>query len=609
MKKFSSTTTILAAVALSSTSVVYGDDFFNPLVTEPPTEKLVAEPLMAEPNTLWTAQLFPDANLGSVEVQSGNGVFLAPDGAHALVTTVGATVYAFNAYTGEQRWVYQPEQIGTSIARSHSAVTFSPTGEYAVYAVVDNENSLDPTSRVIAFDMNGKEMWISDDLDGVASGSPQVSSDGLFVYLTHNSDEGSNGHFTILDANYTSMDAGTIFYSDSSGDLGEDPTNAYAPLGIFHSPTEGNYDPLVSGARVSEGEFNTNDMIMWSQTPKPSDEKLENGFLFGFQFPRDFIGNVSDISYFQMGNFERDFQSLTAPVMTNNGLSAYWGVTRSGFRGWTPKRFSRARSASIGFTRNDDFPGQPVWAQPAVSNDGPTPFIFSGSAAKEFVKMNFDFTEQVIVPTLGYVKTKALVDVEERAVYYVESNTGILHQANVVDLTDLWTIPVNFSVEGEMALTPRSDVLIVADTRGVVTALQLAEIPTTESPTSFPTDGPTVTPTMAPTNTSSPVESTASPTAIPTLSPIPEPTVAPVAPVAAPIDPSPVASSPVVPEDAAPTAMEEEPPAGTPDEESGMAPESGSSSYSNFFDSARRRSTIAAGLFTVVAAAATTAWM
>ena len=104
------------------------------------------EVLLSAPATLWSAQLFPDVNLGSVEIQAGNGVFMAPDGKHAIVTTVGATVYAFNAYTGEQKWVYQPEAIDNSIPRSHSAVTFGPTGDYMVYSVVDNENSLDPTT-------------------------------------------------------------------------------------------------------------------------------------------------------------------------------------------------------------------------------------------------------------------------------------------------------------------------------------------------------------------------------------------------------------------------------------------------------------------------------
>ena len=104
------------------------------------------EALLETPVKIWSAQLFPDVDLGAVEIEAGNGVFMAPDGKHALVTTVGATVYAFNAYTGEQAWVYQPAPISGTIARSHSGVVFGPGVDYMVYAVVDNENSMSPSS-------------------------------------------------------------------------------------------------------------------------------------------------------------------------------------------------------------------------------------------------------------------------------------------------------------------------------------------------------------------------------------------------------------------------------------------------------------------------------
>lgn len=475
-------------------------------------ESIDYEDLLSEPKTLWTAQIFPDPSLGAVNIETGNGVTMAPDGKFFMVTTVGATVYAYNAYSGENVWHYQPEAVGSSIARSHGSVVFSPTEEYMVYAIVDNENSLNPSSRIHALDIGGNLLWVSEDLEGVASGDPVVSSDGMYVFLTHNGDNKSNGYFTILDGS-----SGMVFYSASSEDLGYDPTGAYGPIGIFHNPEEGNYDPVETpGATISEGDFNTNDMLMWAQTPKPTDTSIPNGYVFGFQFPRDFTGNATDIAYFQMGNFERDFQTIAPPVMTNKGLSGYWGVSRSGFRGWTPKRFSRARSATIGFARNEDFPGQPIWAAPALSNDGPEPYIFGGSAARQFVRMNFDFSEQLAVATEGYVKTSPIVDGDERAVYYVESDTGTLHQAKFDDLSDNWNFPINFSVDGNMAITPKFDVIIIPDSRGVITALQVADIRVTESPSALPSDGPSMTPTDVPTMTKPPVLTTYAPTMIST---------------------------------------------------------------------------------------------
>jgi hypothetical protein len=382
--------------------------------------------------------------------------------------------------------------------------------------------------------MEGNEVWVSEDLDGVAAGNPQVSSDGAYVFLTHNADSLTNGYFTILDGV-----TGIVFYGGSSGEAGDDSTRRYGPIGIYHTPEQGNYDPIISGSPMSEGDGNTNDILMWSQSPKPTDESISDGFLYGFQFPREFIGNASEISYFQMGTFERDFQSLTAPVITNKGLSAYWGVSRGGFRGWTPKRFSRARTVSVGFSRNDDFPGQSVWAQPVLSNDGPTPTIFGGTAAREFMRMDFDFESQFVVPTQGYVTTAAVVDGGERAVYYVESETGLLHQASVDNLSDFWTESINFSVSGEMCITPRSDILLVADARGVISAFQVAEIPVTEAPSDMPSDGPSMAPSPAPTLTKAPVEVTDSPTdapVAPTDAPVVAPTDAPVAPVSVVIE-------------------------------------------------------------------------
>jgi hypothetical protein len=360
--------------------------------------------------------------------------------------------------------------------------------------------------------MEGNLLWISDALDGIAEGDPLISSDGGYVFLTHNEFDPdadiSTGHFTILEGNST----GSVFYTDSTDD-----DRAFGPPGIYHMPVEGNYDPIITGAAVSEGENNGNDFLMWSQTPKPSDTSIANGFIYGFQFPRTFSGNATDIGFFPLGDFERDFQSNTPPVITNEGLSAFWGVSRSGFQGWNDKRFSRARSVAIGFTRNIDFAGEAVYAAPALSNDGPDPIIFGGSASNEFVRLDAEFASPVVVPTEALIMSKAVVDGEERAVYYVEMN-GNLHQADVDTLADIWNYTVNFAVEGEMALSPNSDVLVIADRRGVIRGLQVAEIAGTESPSEFPSDMPSMAPSGD--ETVAPVAGPTSGESVPTDAPV-----------------------------------------------------------------------------------------
>jgi outer membrane protein assembly factor BamB len=102
--------------------------------------------LLPTPVERWTFQLLPQAELGPVEIQKGNGVFIDPSGKMAVVTTIGATVYAFGAYSGTELWSYQAPSDGTTSVGCHSAVTFSPTEGYMAFSVVDNENSLTPTT-------------------------------------------------------------------------------------------------------------------------------------------------------------------------------------------------------------------------------------------------------------------------------------------------------------------------------------------------------------------------------------------------------------------------------------------------------------------------------
>jgi hypothetical protein len=155
------------------------------------------------------------------------------------------------------------------------------------------------------------------------------------------------------------------------------------------------------------------------------------------------------------------------------------------------------------------------------------------------VGMNFDYTDQLVKATESLIYSSAKVDVAERVVYYVELS-GVLHQDDFT-LAEVWNYTLGFQVQGEMAMSPTSDLLIVADARGVITGLQVAEISGTFAPSDMPSDMPS----MAPSAPSAPVVPDApvdTPTA-PIASPVSSPTVAPVAsptdmPVESPVAPS-----------------------------------------------------------------------
>jgi hypothetical protein len=368
--------------------------------------------------------------------------------------------------------------------------------------------------------MAGEELWISELLQGLPSGTPKVSKEGDYVFVTHNSDSEAVGHFTVLDAGTN----GTTFFSQTNNNA------PFAPPGIYHSPKEGYY---------TGGENNRNDVLVWSVQPKKNDTNVGLGATFGFQFPIGFLGEPDNLSYTNLGQ-ALDFQAIAPPVFGNGGLSMYWGTTRSQFRAWVGQegfnryRFNLNRTAAASFTRGVP-PMQAVYAPLALSDDSSKPFAFGGTAAEEFVRLNFDFSEQLQVVTSSIVKTKAHISPDNLYVYYVEFY-GKIHQARFDDLSDNWVHDLQVPVDGEFALTADGSNLYVADVTGKLSGFRIAS-----APTSLPTVSPTGVPGGMGTNltTSSPMAAneglaTEGPTKMPARAPTSEAAPTLAAPTAAP---------------------------------------------------------------------------
>jgi hypothetical protein len=330
-------------------------------------------------------------------------------------------------------------------------------------------------SFVVALSMLGEELWVSPMLEGVASGTPLASGDGNYVFLTRN------------------VGGGELFFTQQNNDQAP-----FAPPGIYHSPAEGYYDG---------GELNTNDILVWSVRPKPDDEAVGTGMTFVFQFPITFSGKATGLAYTILGTEARDFQAIQKPVFTNEGRSMYWGNSRSQFRCWVGQegqsryRFSRAPTSIASFTR-----GSParisVPAPLAVTNNKTSILLFGGSASREFVRLNGDLTDQLVVATSGLVTTQAHVSPDDLFVYYVESG-GRIHQASTGDLMDNWVFSIQ-AVQGEFALRNDGTVIFVADVAGTVQALQVAELPLDSLP---PSRSQTMSPSKLSIVTGTPVSS------------------------------------------------------------------------------------------------------
>ena len=386
--------------------------------------------------------------------------------------------------------------------------------------------------------MTGNLLWTSPDFEGVPAGSPVISDDGEYIFLTHNTNNGTVGTFSILSA---SSD-GELFYTERN------ETAPFSPPGIYHNPAEGFYDG---------GEGNTNDIVVWSFAITDSSNSV-SGAKFAFQFPIGFDGTTTGVGYTLLDEALTAYRSNTAPVITNSGYSMYLGATNSQFFAWLgaagsdANMFDGVASAAVQFSLNEDVSRLAVLASPVLSSDPVQPMLFGPTAHKEFVAMDYDFSNTVVVDTVTLVSAEGRVDPFDRVVYYAETN-GMVHQADADTLQDLWTFQTSHpAVEGEMALSADGSVLYVSDVLGEVFAISVTN-------TSLPPD-------------STPSPDTAEPSAMPVVGTptSSEPSSFPIAsPISAPPSSAPAAGT---------LAPESEMPSSTPDSTSSAPSTSGGDS-------------------------------
>jgi hypothetical protein len=324
--------------------------------------------------------------------------------------------------------------------------------------------------------LEGSQLWISDNIDGEAVGTPLISDNGKYVFLNVNQN-GSFGFFTILSA----VMGGSRFFNRLV------TTCPFAPPGIFHNPVQGYYDG---------GAGNTNDIIMWSCDARAP--FLDFGGIFAFQFPVNFADDALDLDITFLRDASGEFWGRTPPVLTNGGLSAYWTSSGSRYYTWVGEsglaqnQFDRDPTAFVEFTRGG-FQRQPVYAPPALSSDPLEPMIFGGAASAQFVRLNYDYSESLVIDTSSIVQAKAIVSPADDFVYYVESG-GIIHQAHVSDLSDNWSTSVSAATVSEIALDSSGLLLYVGDESGTIRSYFVGDVDSTRFPTTEPSIAPSTEP-------------------------------------------------------------------------------------------------------------------
>eukprot|EP00980_Cylindrotheca_fusiformis_P031004 scaffold25699_cov137-Cylindrotheca_fusiformis.AAC.8 len=464
-----------------------------------------AQDLLLSPVEKWGNQVFGLS--GNAQFSYGNGVFLTPDESQIIAVGTEGVVYSYYTDSGDLYWNIEsptPEDASVSIQclSGMAFTTENAASSYMVYSIgYKAAADVDSYTLVVALGMDGTKLYESPKLSGLNSGSPVISNDGKYVFLTHNSGDRNTGYFTILKENLD------VFNQNIH------QGGPFAPPGIYHSPAEGFYDTVTieGGAVVADGTGNTNDMIMWSLTILEAGESVAEGELFGFQFQDGYEDNPTSANYFvltrQNGSSSRGFRTITPPLITNQGRSAFWTGSRSDYNCFIGKadmaraHFNRGPNVDdfdvFGFASNSDWPGQPIWTVPATFNDGNgTTVAFGATASPQFVRIttffpsveSFDVEFNATVKdTTALIFASPVLDPQQRAVYYVEAN-GTVHQADFETMEDLWDteLKIEDGVQSEIALNGDGTVLYVVSTKGYVRAFDVAQ------------GAPTVSPSMAP---------------------------------------------------------------------------------------------------------------
>jgi len=269
-----------------------------------------------------------------------------------------------------------------------------------------------------------------------------------------------------------------------------------------------------------------------------------------------------------------DFQADSPPLITDEGKSMFWGVSRNAVVAWTESTFDRDPGGNkVSFTPRGDPTSRPVIAKIATSRSGVLSerILYTGSAANHFAAINIatgnDGLPQIFdkwtVTTGSPVWTEAQVSPDDTVVYTIEQ-IGTMHAINTADGTINWSSSIQGNVFASgFAQSMEGDVLYFADSDGFVRAWKVATIgppvaPTTNAPiTKMPV-------TVAPVAPSPPVQ--APDTMAPVEDPIPDPTAAPVMPTGgAPVPASPTtAPVPASPTTDAPTPTDAPAPTDAP---------------------------------------------
>jgi outer membrane protein assembly factor BamB len=451
----------------------------------------------------------------------GNGIVMETDDRAVFATSSDGTITALDPDDGSKNWDFQPPAgNGTVPLSSNGQVAISQDKKFMVYSVTEDADSENAICKVVALgNPAGELLWISDRLEGECAGTPVISSDGRLVFLTHNSNQGTYGHFSIVSA----QGMGRALFSRAN------TVAPYSPPGYVWNPTLGNFE---------DNENNQRDVIIWSYAPTPDATEVGPGRTFAFQLNSDFNNNTSDFSVDVLSP-EVDWQATTAPLIAANGLRLYWSVSRSKLRAWIRSTNSTGATNSTGSTNstgNDgkfdqertggfDFArGDPSslagFSTPQVDDlENPTILCVAGASTEFYCLDATSLAEEWMVSTASLIKTEARFSTKGDRVYFITED-GVIFSYNARgSATRNWEEDVGNKVLSNFDLSSDGGFLYCGDETGQVSAYQLSSstLPPVTPVTREPSAAPSMSSPSSPTASGAPNFPTNRPTPAPAV--------------------------------------------------------------------------------------------
>jgi outer membrane protein assembly factor BamB len=383
-----------------------------------------------------------------------NGLVWAPDDLRLYATSIDGTVAALDPDNGTIAWTFQPTGDGTIPFSCNGEASFAADGSSVIYAVTEGD-----VCKVHALSHPfGDLLWSSPELEGVCEGTPYYTSDGAYVFVIHNSNDGLAGHFSVLDV---AADASVLYQYTQ--------TNPFAQFGFSRD--------VFPGGNYGAGSGNINDLAVWGYKPTPGATFGEDGSTFAFQMPPPtsiagpFVTTLLNMT---------SWRHTAAPLLTARAQQLYWLISRSKVRAWINNRFSSGADGEADFGR-----GTPIFkAAPytPVVDDMENPTLMCGGPADEsFACLS---TLNVTNGTMtelwsqslgtGLVFGNPLMSTGGDRVYWVDS-AGIVQAADPLTGAGAWTSATDVAFQANPTLSSDGARLFFADMGGIINAWEVAE--------------------------------------------------------------------------------------------------------------------------------------